>query len=56
MKVHKLKYYNFFIIFFKIRKMNNIDPTSNPDGTVKLDENGNPILDGPPSVINEEVM
>ena len=28
-----------------------VDPTSNPDGTMKLDENGNPIVDGPPSVI-----
>ena len=35
--------------------MNQVDPTANPDGP-KLDENGNPIVDGPPSVISEEVM
>ena len=35
--------------------MASIDPTSNP-GEVKLDENGNPIPDGPPSVITEEIM
>ena len=35
--------------------MSGVDPTSNPDG-VKLDENGNPIPDGPPSNITEEIM
>ena len=35
--------------------MSAVDPTTNPEG-VKLDENGNPIPDGPPSVITEEVM
>ena len=33
-----------------------IDPTANPDA-IKLDENGNPIVEAPVvSVISEEVM
>ena len=35
--------------------MATVDPTSNPEA-VKLDADGNPIPDGPPSVITEEVM
>ena len=31
-----------------------VDPTTNPDGEVQLDENGNPI--GPPTNISPEVM
>ena len=31
-----------------------VDP-SNPTGEVRLDENGNPIIDAPPSNIDEEM-